>query len=85
MGDAKHIIKLNNCSDKNLISPIVITVKRDEIAKLALDSKTLNKSIHKIKDQIPNSDNLNDTIQQYSKANASHETAYFSTLNLEYA
>ena len=27
--DEKHIIKLNSCSDKNFISPIIITVKRD--------------------------------------------------------
>ena len=43
----KLIIKLNSCSDKNFISPIVITVKRDKTVKLALDSKILNKSIHK--------------------------------------
>ena len=43
--DEKHIIKLNNCSDKNFISPIVITVKRDKTVKLALDSKILNKSM----------------------------------------
>ena len=47
--DEKHIIKLNSCSDKNIISPIVITVKRDKTVKLALDSKILNKSIHKNK------------------------------------
>ena len=28
--DEKHIIKLNSCSDKNVISPIIITVKRDK-------------------------------------------------------
>ena len=27
--DEKHIIKLNSCSDKNFISPIAMTVKRD--------------------------------------------------------
>ena len=43
----KHIIKFNSCLDKNFISPIVITVKRDKIVRLALDSKILNKSIHK--------------------------------------
>ena len=49
--DEKHIIKINSCSDKNFISPIVITVKRDKTVKPALDSKILNKSIHKIKYQ----------------------------------
>ena len=47
-----HIEKLNNCSDQYFISPIVITVKRDQTIKLALDSKVLNKSIHKNKYQM---------------------------------
>ena len=83
--DGNHIIKLNSCSDKNFISPIVITVKRDKLVKVALDSKSLNKSFHKNKYQMPNIDNLIDTIQQKLNANASQETAYFSTLDLKYA
>ena len=83
--DEKHIIKLNSCSDKNFISPIVITVKRDKTVKLALDSKILNKSMHKNKYQIPNIDNLIDTIQQNLNTSASQETAYYSTLDLKYA
>ena len=55
--DEKHIIKLNSCSDKNINSPIVITVKRDKTVKLALDSKILNRSIRKNKYQMPNIDN----------------------------
>ena len=51
--DEKHIIKLNSCSHKNFISPIFIIVKRDKTVKLALDSKILNKSIHKNKYQKP--------------------------------
>ena len=83
--DEKHIIKLNSCSDKNFISLIVITVKRDKTVKLALDSKILNKSIHKNKYQMPNIDNLIDTIQQNLNTSASRETAYFSTLDLKNA
>ena len=83
--DEKHIIKLNSCSDKNFISPIVITVITDKTVKLALDSKILNKSIHKNKYQMPNIDNLIDTIQQNLNTSASQETAYFSTLDLKYA
>ena len=41
----KHIIELNSFSDKNFISPIVITVKKDKTVKLALGSNILNKSI----------------------------------------
>ena len=83
--DEKHIIKLNSCSNKNFILPIVITVKRDKTVKLALDSKILNKSIHKNKYQMPNIDNLTETIQQNLNTNASQETAYFSTLDFKYA
>ena len=83
--DEKNIIKLNSCSVKNFISPIVIAVKRDKTVKLALDSKILNKPIHKNKYQMPNIVNLIDTIQKKLNTAASQETAYFSTLDLKYA
>ena len=60
-------------------------VKRDKTVKLALDSKILYKSIHKNNHQMPNIDNLIDTIQQNLKTNASQDTAYFSTLDLKYS
>ena len=47
LSEQGHIEKLQECSDENFISPIVITVKKDQSVKLALDSKILNKSIHK--------------------------------------
>ena len=50
-----------------------------------LNSKILNKPIHKNKYQKPNIDNLFDTIQQNLNTNASQETAYSSTLVLKYA
>ena len=54
--------KLDNCSDQNFISPNVTTVKRDQSIKLALDTKIINKSIHKYKSQMPNIDSLIDSI-----------------------
>ena len=42
-----HIKKLSSCSDEHFISLIVITIKKDQSIKLALDSKILNKAIHK--------------------------------------
>ena len=56
--DEKHIIKFSSCPDKYFISPIVVTVKKDQTIKLALDSKVLNKAIHKNKYQMPNIDTL---------------------------
>ena len=62
--DYGHIVKLNSCSDKQFISPIVITVKKDHTIKLAMDSKQINKAIHKNKYQMPNIDVLLDNVAQ---------------------
>ena len=80
----EHIEKLDNCSDQFFISPIVITVKKDQSIKIALDSKILNKAIHKNKYQMPNIDSLIQTISQ-TLSTAPQETAYFTTLDLQYA
>ena len=80
-----NLIKLDKCSDKNFISPIVITVKLDKTIKLAMDSKVINKAIHKNKYQMHNIDCLMDNIAQ-STAESSHESeVYFSTIDLRYA
>ena len=76
---------LSSCSDEHFISPIVITVKKDQSIKLALDSKVLNKAIHKIKYQMPNIDMLIDTISQHLTNTQNGQQAYFTTLDLKYA
>ena len=81
----RHIIKLKSYSDKNFISPIVISFRRSETVKTTPDSKILIKSINKNKYQTPYIDNLIDTIQENLNTNASSETAYLSTLDLKYA
>ena len=48
LSDQGHIEKLQEWSDKNFISPIVITVKKVKSVNLALDSKVLNKAINRI-------------------------------------
>ena len=79
-----HIKKLTNCSDQFFISPIVITVKKDQSIKIALVSKILNKAIHKNKYQMPNTDSLIQTISQ-TLSTLPQETAYSTTLDLQYA
>ena len=59
-----HIEKLTNCSDQFFISPIVTTVKNDQSITIALDSKILNKAIHKKMYKVPNIDSLIQTISQ---------------------
>ena len=80
-----HIEKLSSCSDKNFISPMVITVKKGQSIKLALDSKVLNKAIHKNRYQMPNTDMLIDTISQHLTNTQNGQQAYFITLELKYA
>ena len=80
-----HIEKLQECSDKNFISSIVTTVKKDKSVKLALDLKILNKAIHKNKYQMPNIDSLIDAISQHINDSKHGENVYFSTIDLKYA
>ena len=81
-----HIVKLNSCSDEFFISPIVITVKKDDTIKLALDSKIINKSIHKNKYQMPNIENLMDSVGEHLACSKDKNApAWFSSLDLKYA
>ena len=81
LSDQGHIEKLNECSDINFISPMVITVKKDKSVKLALDSKVLNKAIHKNKYQLPNLDILIDSISQHINGSNQGDNVYFSTID----
>ena len=84
--DQGHIIRLEKCSDYQFISHIVITVKKDQSKKLAMDSKQINKSIHKNKYQKPNIEVLLHIIAQSAQEGTNKpRTTYFSTLDLRYA
>ena len=82
--DEKHIIKLTKCTDKYFVFPMDVTVKKDQAIKLAMDSKILNKAIHKNKYQMPNIDTLIESISQQLSAPPSQNRAYFSTIDLKY-
>ena len=79
-----HIEKLNECSDKYFDSPIVITVKKDGSVKLALESRELNKQVHKNKYQMPNIEELMDTVGQTISERKPGDV-YFSTMDFTYA
>ena len=70
--DQKHIINLDKSSDRQFISPIVISLKKDQTVKLALDSKKINKFIHKNKNRMPNIDPLLANIAQMVESNNNH-------------
>ena len=68
-----------------VISPIVITVKKDKYVKLALDSKVLNKAILKNKYQMPDINSLIDSISQHISNSNQVYNVFFLTIDLKYA
>ena len=69
----KQIIHLEKCPDDLFISPVVITVKKDKSIKIALDSKQLNKAIHKNKYQMQRIDHLTDSLAMQIASNKNKE------------
>ena len=57
----------------------------DKSVKLFLDSKVLNKAIHKNKYHSPNIDSLIDSISQHINDSNHGDNVYFSTIDLKYA
>ena len=82
--DQKHIKKIHKCSDNQFVIPIIITAKKDQTVKLALDSKKINNFIHENKYQKPIIELLLDNIAQIMKGVDSQQTL-FTTLDLHYA
>ena len=80
-----HIETLSSCSDEHFISPIVTTVKKNQSRKLVIDSKVLNKAIHKNKYQMPNIEMLKDSISKHLTNTQNDQQAYFLTIDLKYA
>ena len=58
---------------------------KDKSVKLALDSKVLNKAIHKNKYQMPIIDSLIDSISQHINDSNQGDNVYFSKIDLKYA
>ena len=53
-----HIEKANNIDEICFVIPAVITVKKDKLVKIALDSRKLNEITIKRKSQMPNMEEL---------------------------
>ena len=79
-----HIKRRVKCTSDCFIAPIVITVKKDDSLKLAVDAKPINRQLFKNKYQMPNVDELLDGVSQIVTANT-NGTLYFSVLDLKYA
>ena len=79
-----HIEKLDKCTSDCFIAPIVITVKKDNSIKMALDAKPINRQLYKNKYQMPNVDEMIDGVSQIITA-TSEGSLYFTVLDLKYA
>ena len=79
-----HITKLEKRSNEFFIFPIVITVKKGKSIKIPMDSKTINKAIHKNKYQMHKTDRLMDSIAQTITQSSNGEVV-FLTIDLRYA
>ena len=79
-----RVKRLDKFTSDCFIAPIVITVKKDDSIKLALDVKPINRQFFKNKYQMPNVDELLDGVSQIVTANT-NGTLYFSVLDLKYA
>ena len=81
-----QIIRLEKWPDDLFISPVVIMVKKDKSIKIALDTKELNKAIHKNKYQTQSIDHLTDSLAMKITSNKNKEGPWwFSNIDLEYA
>ena len=79
-----HIHRLDKCTSDCFVAPIVITVKKDDSIKLALDAKPINRQLYKNKYQMPNVKELLDGVSQIGTAQAAG-TLFFAVLDLKYA
>ena len=62
--DQGHIERVDTIKDDVFIQPVVITAKKDRSVKIAIDARALNDSIAKDKYQMPNLENLMDTVAE---------------------
>ena len=82
MIDQGHIEKADSRSNKN--STDSHKSKKGELAiKLAFDSKVINKSMHKNKNQMPNIFSPIQLISEILKVNAQRKASFFKTIDLK--
>ena len=79
-----HIQKVSEVTDKQFIQPVVITVKKDNSVKIALDARALNNEIVKDKYQMPNLEHLVDLVVEQLD-NKERRKALYTSLDMRYA
>ena len=79
-----HIEKISKIKDDVFIQPTVITVKRDKTVKIALDARVMNSQIKKDKYQMPNLEDLTNSLAETIKTGEKGKI-WFSSVDLKYA
>ena len=76
-----HFEKVNEVTDKQFIQPVVITVKKDQSVKIALDARAMNNEIVKDKYQMPNLEHLVDLVAEQLN-NKEQGKAFYTSLDM---
>ena len=79
-----HIERLNEITDEQFIQPVVITVKKDESVKLALDACALKNEILEDEYREPNLEYLVDLVAEQLDSNVEGK-ALHTSLDMRYA
>ena len=79
-----HILRMDKCTSDCFLASIVVTVKKYDSIKMALDAKPINRQLFKNKYQMPYVVELLDGVSQIVTANT-NGTLCFSVLDLKYA
>ena len=79
-----HIERINKIKDNAFIQTTVITVTRDKTVKIALDAREMNENIKKDKHQMPNLDDLLNTLAE-TITTRKGEKVWFTSVDLKYA
>ena len=79
-----NIERVNEIKDDVYIQPTVITVKRDKTVKIPLDAREMNENIKKDEYQMPNLDDLLNTLAE-TITTQKGEKVWFTSVDLKYA
>ena len=79
-----HNEKLDKCTTDNFIAPIVLTAKKDNSIKIALNSKAMNAKIWNNKHQMPNIHERIDSVAQIITKDVPGKV-WFTSLDLKNA
>ena len=79
-----YIVKLNKCTSKFFVAPVVITAKKDGSVKIAMDARLMNAQIFKNQYQMPNLLEQLDVAAQTINSSLPSEVL-FTSLDLKFA